>query len=108
MYHWYEQTIPVVPFELSCLQASPKLYSFSGGGKGAKGACVPGSTVQGAAFENMEFRYIATSGKITFALQRVIFYTHNTSLVMGPQTLTVSAPRPHTKQCVHEKLTLLI
>ena len=59
---------------------------------------------------------LAASGKLAFALQTVIFYTPNmplipnTTPVLGPQPLTVSALRPHTKQCVGytKKLTLMI
>ena len=47
---------------------------------------------------------MAASGEFAFALQRVIFYTHNTAVVLEPQPLTVSAPRPHTKQCVHQEI----
>ena len=39
----------------------------SGGGKGGRGACAPGGTVQGAAFEG-EFGNSA-SGELAFALQ---------------------------------------
>ena len=49
--------------------------------------------------ENMEL-WNCASGELTFALQ-CYFYTPNTFPVLGPHPLNVSAPRPHTKQCVH-------
>ena len=78
----------------------------SGGGRGAKGACAPGGTVQGVAFRRRKYGILIYGRfwEFAFALQRVIFYTHNTPLVLGPQPSTVSTPWPRTKQCVHQEI----
>ena len=79
-------------------------------GRGGKRGMRPGQHCVGGGIwrgENMEFWNLAPSGEFTFALQTVIFLhtlTHNNTLpLVGPYLLTVSAPPPHKKQCVHQE-----
>ena len=56
--------------------------------------------------ENMELWNLAASGELAFALQAAIFFQPLISLTLprfGTTAPTVSAPRLHTKQCVHQK-----
>ena len=85
--------------------------SVSGGGKGR---CMPpGGTVQDAAFGgakiwNYEIWPLLANWRLH--CRQWYFYTPNTPPVLRPHPLTVGAPRPHTKQCVHQETygTLLI
>ena len=79
-------------------------------GRGAKGSMRPGRHCAGGGIlrgENMKLWNLAASGILAFALQTVIFFTTpntpDTPLVLGPHPLTAIAPRPHTKQCVHQE-----
>ena len=74
---------------------------YSGGGKGGMRPWRHWGGGGISRGENMEFGNLAASGELAFALQTVIFYTSNTPQFKD-HTPTVSAPRYHTKQCVHQ------
>ena len=65
--------------------------------------CAAGGIWRG---ENMKLWNVAASGELAFALQW--YFTSPSTPLILPQFLdytpTVSAPRPHTKQCIHLSL----
>jgi len=81
----------------------------SGGGKGRRGACAPGGTVQGTSYgrASIEFSNLAAFGELAFALQTVIFYTPNTHQFLEHPQLSVLHD-PTQSSGYTKKLPLLI
>jgi len=79
----------------------------SGGGKGANGACAPGVTVQGRHLEGLKYGILKFDRfwRIGIADSDILRSpnTRNTLPVLGAHSPTVSAPRLHTKRCVHKE-----